>query len=427
VRITHGPNRNPGLPPRITADVESSNHLPELRVRLKYVLSLLSLSVACGGDDARQALVEPVIDTLASGVVRVTNNGPTAWADTNGWKIVLEREIKPEEGSPGELSSSHYLAADDAGNVYVLQQSPARIAKFGPDGEWIKDIGREGDGPGEFRNGMIGVIGDTIFIQDPNNTRITTFLTDGTPIASHTSQCCWFTSRLNTLSNGAVLIPGPPPNSESRGALFATHLDGRVIDTLLQPPESDVERESYWELVLRSGNSTSMSRMTIPFHPFDLTTVRPDGKIVRGRSSEYRLVIGNDFTDTLRIFSASAPTISVSEAQRDSAYDVIRSRMPDRFREEFDRVAKKSDMPGTWPVWSGFHSDSDNNIWVALPGERGAYSTYQVFNPDGILLGSVNGPGANLFSGYWTRTHIYMPAEDEDGLPYVRVYRIVKQ
>lgn len=395
-----------------------------MRVTLTAITAL-SLS-ACGGSDSGQALAEPVIDTLGNGVIQVTNSGPTAWADTNGWKIVLEREIRPEEGSPGELSGGNRIVADAAGNIYVMQRSPVRIAVFGPDGQWLRDIGREGNGPGEFRDGMLGIVGDTLFVQDPNNTRLTTFLTDGTPIASHTSQCCWFMSRIDALANGAVLVPGPPPNSDSRGAFYVMHLDGRVIDTLLQPPETDADRQSSWELVLRSGDGTSVSRMTIPFHSFEASVVRPDGKVVRGRSSDYRLTIGNDYGDTVRVFSASAATIPVSDAQRDSAYNVIRDRMPDRFREEFDRVAKKSDMPGTWPAWSGIGTDRENNIWVALPGELGSHTMLQVFNPDGILLGNVPGTGENLFNGYWTRDRIYLAAEDDNGFPMIRVFRIMK-
>src|SRR5690606_36019662 len=70
--------------------------IPECPVRVTLTaITALSLS-ACGGSDSGQALAEPVIDTLGNGVIQVTNSGPTAWADTNGWKIVLEREIRPE-------------------------------------------------------------------------------------------------------------------------------------------------------------------------------------------------------------------------------------------------------------------------------------------------------------------------------------------
>ena len=392
--------------------------------------SLAFVTAACTGADARSALNEPVIDTLAGGVVQVTNTGPTVWADTSGWRIVEEMVIAPPEGSPGELSGTNGLAADEAGNVYVMQREPTRIAVFGPDGNYLRDIGREGDGPGEFRNGMLGIVGDTLFVQDPNNTRLTTFKTDGSFIAASPSQCCWFTSRLPVLADGRVMIMGPPPagaNDEARGAYFLTRMDGVVTDTIMMPADRPDETGDYWEVVRRSGQNTSISRINIPMKANDQAEVRPDGKVVRGRNDSYRLVIGTDFTDSVRVIVASAPTLTVSDIQRDSAYKATLDEQRDDWRDAFAEVAKLSDIPNTWPVWSSMAIDRDNNIWVSLPGERGPHSMFQVFNADGVLLGNVPAVGGgSILNGFWTRDRVYVGDEDENGLPVIRVYRIVK-
>ena len=392
---------------------------------------LLLLAAACTGADARSSLNEPVIDTLAGGVVQVTNPGPTAWADTSGWRIAEERVISPPEGSPGELSGNRGLVADAAGNVYVMQSEPTRIAVFGPDGNWLRDIGREGDGPGEFRNGMLGIVGDTLFVQDPTNTRLSTFLTDGSYIASHSSQCCWFTSRLPVLADGRVMIMGPPPagaNDEVRGAYYLTRMDGVVTDTLFMPADRPDEASDYWEVIRRSGQNTSISRINIPMKANDQAAVRPDGKVVRGRGDSYRLVIGNDYEDSVRVFAATVPALPVTDAQRDSAYKATLDNQADDWRDAFAEVAKLSDIPGSWPLWTSLTVDRENNTWIALPGAGGAYSILQVFNPDGVLLGNVPAPpgSAGIFNGFWTRDRIYVGDENEDGLPIIRVFRILK-
>ena len=363
-------------------------------------------------------------------MIQVTNTGPTVWADTNGWRIVEELVIAPPEGSPGELADTRGLAADEAGNVYVMQSQPTRIAVFGPDGTYLRDIGREGDGPGEFRNGMLGIVGDTLFVQDPNNTRLSTFLTNGTYIASYPSQCCWFTSRLPVLADGRVMIMGPPPSSpgeDARGAYYLTRMNGEVTDTIVMPPDRPEEANDYWEVVRRSGDNTSINRSSIPMRANDQAEVRPDGKVVRGRTDTYRLVIGNDFTDSVRVIVASAPSLPVSDAQRDSAYQAALESQREDWREAFAEVAKLSDIPSSWPLWSRMTIDRDNNMWVSLPGDRGPHSMYQVFNADGVLLGSVPAvDGGRILNGFWTREWIYVGTEDENGLPIIRVYRIVK-
>ena len=59
------------------------------------------------------------------------------------------------------------LLHDDAGNVFILDGQLQEIQVFDPHGVWLRTIGREGEGPGEFRNstdmfwapsGQIGVI-----------------------------------------------------------------------------------------------------------------------------------------------------------------------------------------------------------------------------------------------------------------------------
>lgn len=390
-------------------------------------ITALSLT-ACGGDADTNALAEPGFDTLAGGVVEVTNNGPTAWADTTGWRIELDHVIAPDEGSPGELSGGNRLVADDAGNAYVMQRSPVRIAVFGPDGQWLRDIGREGDGPGEFRDGMLGLVGDTLFVQDPNNTRLTTFLTDGTPVASHPSQCCYFNSRIAVLADGRVLILGPPPGDEGNAAYYLTRLDGTVTDTLLVTSYGPIDQNSddYWTVSRRSAQNSSTRAVSIPFRASDLSVVRPDGKVVRGRNTSYQFTVGNDYTDTLRIVNANAPTIPVSDTQRDSAYRATLDGMSDDWKEAFEEEAKLSDLPNTWPLWTAMGVDRDNNIWVSLPGDKGGHTTLQVFSPEGVLLGNVPGVGVNLFNGYWTHDRIYLASEDDYGYPIIRVFRIEK-
>jgi hypothetical protein len=394
--------------------------------RIAFTLPFAALA-ACGSADARTALNEPVVDTLPGGIVQVTNPGPTAWPDTSGWRIVEELVISPEEGSEGELSTANTLVADEVGNVYVMQREPVHIKVFGPDGEWVRNIGREGDGPGEFRNGMLGIVGDTLIIQDPNNSRLTTFLTNGTFLATHQSQCCWFSSTFPVLADGRAMIMGPPPpGAEGRGAYYLTGTDGRVTDTLLMPADQPGEAGDYWEVTRRSGQSVSISRINVPLRAGDVLAIRPDGRIVSGRTDRYQLSLGDDFADTSRVFTAPAPTLSVTDAQRDSAYNATIERQTEDWRESFAEVAKLGDIPSSWPVFTAITVDRANRTWVALPGDRGGYSRLQVFSPEGFLLGDVPAPahGGGIFNGFWTRDRIYVGGEDDLGLPIIRVFRL---
>jgi hypothetical protein len=391
-----------------------TRHLPALLAAL--------VVAACATGESQSSLNPPTFDTLPGGIVQVTNSGPTAWADTSGWRLVLEREIIPDEGSPGEIGNPRALAAGDDGTIYLLQQAPVTIKVYGPDGTWLRDIGRDGDGPGEFRDGMFGVVRDTLFVQDPNNSRFTTFTAAGAFVAATPSQCCWWTSRFPIFEDGTVGIIGSLPEGQG-GAYFVTRMDGTVVDTIPLPGEAATPDEM-WKVTRKSGNNTSVMGMNIPLKPTTQMAWFPIRRRVGGRTSEYALAVIHGTDDTLRRFTAPPRTITISEAERDSIFEQEIERLSEEWREAFREVATKSQIPTTWPAWSGVAVDRASRIWVGRPGARGAVTTLDVFTPDGILLGSVPAPDPNILNGYWTASRIYLRDETEEGLPRIRVFRI---
>ncbi|MES2124235.1 MAG: 6-bladed beta-propeller, partial [Gemmatimonadota bacterium] len=135
----------------------------------------LILAAACGAADAKVSLNAPTIDTLPGGIVRVRNTGPTGWADTNGWKLVLEHTFAIPDGSPGQLNNPSGIVADSKGNIYVLDSKPATIKAYSADGAFLRTIGRDGSGPGEFRQwGMLTIARDTLVQHDPGQSRTST-------------------------------------------------------------------------------------------------------------------------------------------------------------------------------------------------------------------------------------------------------------
>jgi hypothetical protein len=395
-----------------------------MRRTVAVVLAAAGALGGCSSAGANAALNEPLIDTLPGGVVQIQNTGPTRWADTVGWRLVPVTVIAPAEGSAGELSEISSLVADAAGNTYVLQREPAMIKVYGPDGTWLRDIGREGDGPGEFRSGMFTIVGDTLAVQDPNNSRLTTFLTDGTFLSSHVSQCCYWMSNFPTFDDGLIGIPGPPPpGGGERVAYYLTNTRGVVQDTMLLPESRDEDGPS-WSVTRTSNGGRSTMSMNVPLQPQSLSEFRPDRKVIRGNTGQYRLVIGNDHTDSIRVFTAPGSPLPITEIERDSIYEESVAEVGEQWSDAVREVAKKSDIPGVRPPWTGFALDGMGRIWVSRPAAGTDVATLDVFDAEGILLGSVPAPHRNILNGYWTGNQVHLRDESEDGLPIVRVFRI---
>ncbi len=90
---------------------------------------------------------------------------------------------RDEEGS--SLTRPVGLVAGDS-LVLILETDPPRIAVFARSGDWSGDIGRVGDGPGEFRRpSHIGRVEDLIWVGDARGGRLETFDRHGAPRDSH--------------------------------------------------------------------------------------------------------------------------------------------------------------------------------------------------------------------------------------------------
>jgi hypothetical protein len=275
---------------------------------------------------------------------------------------------------------------------------------------------------------MFGISRDTLFLQDPNNSRFTTFTVSGTFIAATPSRCCWFTSRLPIFGDGTVGIIGQLPDttkdgSGGGGAFFLTRMDGTVVDTIRfknTPPDPS----GSWTITRKQPGGTSMMSMGIPLRPSDESAWLPDRHKVAGNTSDYTLSILTTKDDTVRRFSAPAPTVSITEAQRDSIFEAEMAGVGKDWEKAVREIAKPSQLPTTWPKWSGVAVDHASRIWVARPGAKGAASILDVFTPDGVLLGSVPAPDPKILEGFWTSSRVYLRDETPDGLPRIRVFRI---
>ena len=125
-----------------------------------------------------------------------------------------------------------------------------------------------------------------------------------------------------------------------------------------------------------------------------------------------------------RRFSAPAPTIWITEAQRDSIFEAEVAGVGEQWEKSVREIAKPSQLPTTWPKWSGIAVDRASRIRIARPAAKGAASVLDVFPTDGILLGSVPAPDPKILEGFWTSSRVYLKDENAEGLPRIRVFRI---
>ena len=395
-------------------------------------LAILSALISCTGAEARR-LAQPVLDSLPGGIPRLTSPGPTSWEGESGWQVELVAETTGGPQTPGELIDPNSLALDEWGRAFVVDQKPSVIKVFDANGAYIRTIGGEGQGPGEFRVGFVAVRNGHVVIQDPQTTRTSVWDTTGTFLRSWTSSCCYW-SDIQVDRAGLVYIPSSiqtPAGGERRQATAYVRwtVDGTVVDTLWVPnPTSEVKT---WTLTAnRGGTNTMTMMMPVPLTPRMVSGFNPEGGFLLGWSSEYQVAVAPHGSDTSGVFRRSWTVEPVTDERRNHEVEVQMAQMGEGFEEAALRKAfVASDIPATAPAFVALHVDQNGNRWIRLdPGMDSTRTRFDVFNPDGAFLGTVAVASKLPMYGRMAfgKDEIVVARENIDGVPVLARYRVRK-
>lgn len=149
-----------------------------------FALALAVLTAACGASDGGSTGPwAGTVDTLPSGHIVVQNPDAPLWRPGEEWQVVEELSIGRADGDgPDLFGRINALAVDAGGRIWVLEGHAQELRVFGPDGGYIRTVGRKGGGPGEFAQVVKVELGPdgNIWVMDPSNNRHSVFDTAGT-------------------------------------------------------------------------------------------------------------------------------------------------------------------------------------------------------------------------------------------------------
>ncbi len=395
-------------------------------MRLAIAAAALVLLPACRGAEAGRELARVRTDTLSGGVVRRISEGPTAWPLETPAALVEESRFQGEDGTPSELGEPRSLAVDELDRVYVVDGKPASIKLFDRSGKYLRTIGREGAGPGEFRVAFIAVKGGYLVVQDPMVARLSVFDTAGNFVRSWQSSCCYWTD-IQVDDAGRVYVPsmsGRRQPGEPRGNPYVRwSLEGRLLDTVWVPFRA---AEKTWTLTSQAGGQNRMSLSTgVPFLPGLMSALDPRGGLVYGWNGEYELVRSPGGTDTALVFGRDWIPDPVTGERRSAELEAKIKSLGQGFREADVRSAfRLEDIPGTLPAFEAIRVDLGGRVWArryAVTVSDTARTRYDLFDSTGVYLGPVEAPIAigPWSPQAWTRTEVVAVIEDSEGRPTV--------
>ena len=273
------------------------------------------------------------------------------WGDT--MTLVPELAIGELEGPPpyvfGRLSG---LDVDPDGRIVVVDAQAREMRIFSAEGEHLRTIGREGDGPGEFRrpDHARWTSDGRIVVRDQRGAGFSVFSADGDYLAGWPLASGFGTSTPFFLDAQERVV-----NPTLRDRLVTYDLSGTAHDTL--PIPSRGSNAPRLDVVMAGGRAS----YSIPFMPDEYWSMTRGGHFLFGTSDRYAFERWEGDGRVIRIErEAKAVPVATGEAAqaREQLTRTIRRANDPNWRWQ------GPDVPPTKPWFRNLLPGLDGTVWV---------------------------------------------------------------
>ncbi len=318
-----------------------------------------------------------------------------------------------EEYLLGRVTS---VAADSRGMVYVADDLPPSVRVFGPTGEFVAWIGREGQGPGEFeaavdilpaQDGRVYVSGIRITVFEPSA---------GSSFADSLAWTWQIPPYANTSSWRARLADGiyyyphrvSPQEGPDRYFYLKYGADGLQDDTLHVPQVDNMSATRGFAFYMTSAGGGRIVRGVTapPFAARAAWDVTERGNVLVSDGEAYLLREMAADGSVLREIAGpeGEGARPVPAGERADSMAVLQARI-DSLPVPLDEVVNvapeilRGEIPETLPPFVSVHIGVGGRVWVERWPPEGMGSLrryYDVLEDDGSYAGTVVVPAALL-------------------------------
>lgn len=404
--------------------------LPRVAAVTPLILAMFPRAVAATAQEAD-------VQRSDSAGVEIVVSHTGVWGPAEGWVVSGEPTVSigAVDGAPEYLFRNAGHAVRLAGGGFAVADfAGADVRVFDAEGRFVRTLGREGEGPGEFRRiwDLTVLPGDTVVAYDFSRQRMITYTADGDVVRDEAFATAYDRVRFSRLEGWA----GRTPIMSVRDRQEDYYRDGiglrRTFDTFVRPGPDGFDsiltlpgQESFQNARLGGGRIR-----TNPLAVSGRTGLGRD-RIVHGVPDGVDLAV-YDLDGRLR---RRIRVPALERELRGRTLDSIADLLEEFGQTEDDRRFARSiwegvPTPERWPPFSEIHLDREGNIWlrpldpidwaVKLP------ESWAVIAADGRYLGQVEMPAGLVVKEIGPDYVLGTYADDFD-VPYVRMYALRKR
>ena len=322
------------------------------------------------------------------------------------------------------------------GRIALTTNGDRRVRIFGPEGAFLDGFGREGEGPGEFRDikvmGMVGL--DTLVLLDGRQRRVSRFhpevgflgqtlLPDEAGVAMHSN---------GMFGDGSIVFGGlvnwsrgedTPTAGYERltNPYYSVSLDGSGITHFGEFPGTEVS----WTTSQVNGRS-SLGAAFVHFGKSPRAMAR-GRRLVLGTRDRYEVNVFDPSGQLVRIVRIQVPPVPVTEAHLDGLLEEWLARLPSSdMAPAFRAGFRDTPHAETLPAFEDLLLDSEGCLWVEdihIPGDT--LRSWTVFDEEGVPLTRLSLPTDNRVLDIG-EDFVLAVFSDEFGVEYLRSYPLTR-
>lgn len=272
----------------------------------------------------------------------------TEWTVEKGG-LQLTETLRIAETEEYYFAGPTDVAVRDDGRIYVADARAAHVKVLAPDGTLQDSIGRQGQGPGEFRHlrQLALARGDSLYVLDDRAVRVSVFAPDGDVARTfpyRAGSTFLVPERHSGFVSPHVRILSSDGESNPRPQLIrSVSATGTVRDTLFTAPPWKIVQKTYLP----------------PFRRTAAFDVGPQGHIHYSWSDSLGVQVYSMTGRRVRRVDVPFEPVPVTEAARE--------REMEKYPSDAPMSALADAMPEHIPAFSQFLVDDEGRYWFGRP------------------------------------------------------------